>query len=172
MLNHSSSHATLSLAKRESLVSPSNYSQNLHVKRLETSNSFEMLPITPPMIPEEYGELPLFQKCASVQTTDDEMKENDLTNDTEDISNVSCAKVDKTQCRCPNCTCENCLIEPHGTDSEKNNVDAFQDIDDVVDADDDDDDSGTESCTNEELIRQLSVSSVSKSSASVLIHSC
>ena len=172
MLNHSSSHATLSLAKRESLVSPSNYSQNLHVKRLETSNSFEMLPITPPMIPEEYGELPLFQKCASVQTTDDEIKENDLANDTENMANASCAKVDKTQCRCPNCTCENCLIEPHGTDSENNNVEAFQDIDDVVDADDDDDDSGTESCTNEELIRQLSVSSVSKSSASVLIHSC
>ena len=131
-----------------------------------------MLPITPPMIPEEYGELPLFKKCASVQTTDDELKGNDLTNDNEHIANATCAKVDKAQCRCPNCKCENCLIEPLGNDSENNNIDVFQDIDNVDDNDDDDDDSGTESCTNEELIRQLSVSSVSKSSASVLIHSC
>ena len=130
-----------------------------------------MLPITPAMIPEENAEKQEDEenspekKCAACQTTTDDTLETNYLGTDSKTSEEKMYEGDMPKlCRCPNCNCSNCNQEfkhlNSGDDNQYRNSES------------DDEDSGTESYTNEEIKRKLSVSSLAKSSASVLIHSC
>ena len=148
-------------------MSPSNLSQNIHVNRLQASTSFEMLPITPTVIPEEKPEQLLQKKCAASQTTDEDAILTENSANIKEGTIKDPIKVDTpTSCRCPNCNCPNCAQDKN--DLEIDDDDAPLGSRHSVS----DEDSGTESFTHEESRRKLSVSSFAKSSASVLIHSC
>ena len=176
MTNHSSSiNVVCNAAKGVNLVSPSNLSQNLNVKRLQASTSFELLPITPPMIPEENTEKQEYdfspspeKKCAASQTIEDTLiRVNDKVGKESSKKEIPDNNREPI-CRCPNCKCANCAQEDKDSDTDNDNISRYG----FRVTDDDDDDSGTESYTNEEARRRLSVSSFAKASASVLIHSC
>lgn len=156
-----------------SLVSPSNLSQNVHVKRLQATTSLEILPMPPDIIPEENAEKQECdgqpqKKCAASQTIEDTLLPDTQCSDN-DSSKKEISDGNKQQvCRCPNCNCSNCNKAKKYSKLED---DSFVGIRYRDNDDDDDADSGTESYTNEEARRKLSVSSFAMSPASVLIHS-
>ena len=166
--NHSSSiNVVCNPSKTGGFVSPSNLPQNVHVNRLQASTSFEMLPITPTMIPEEKLEQLLQKKCAASQTTDEDGISTENSVNIKEGTKKDVIKIDTpSTCRCPNCNCPNCAQgkKDLGVDDDDNSPRGGHSVSD--------EDSGTESLTNEESRRKLSVSSFAKSSASVLIHSC
>ena len=173
MTNHSSSiHVVYNAAKVGNLVSPSNLPLNLNVKRLEESTSFDLLPITPPIIPEENNEKQDYEYSPEKKCTGSQTIEDTLIRDSQEKDKASPKKRipdnnTLTLCRCPNCKCANCTQGANDSETD----------DDIIyrggsEGSDDEEDSGTESYTNEEARRRLSVSSFAKSSAPVLFHSC
>ena len=172
MTNHSSSINVVCNSAKV-LVSPSNLSQHLNVKRLQESSSFELLPITPPpMIPEESNEKQENEyspekKSAASQTIEDTLLEENQIDEEEGLKKEISDNISPSLCRCPNCKCANCIQDDQDSETDDDNISRGG-----FEISDDDEDSGTESYTNEEARRRLSVSSFAKSSASVLIHSC
>ena len=171
MTNHSSSiNVVCNVGINGSLVSPSNLSQNAHVKRLQATTSLEILPMPPDMIPEENSEKQECEsqpqkKCAASQTTEDTPLADTQCNDNDSSKTEIFDGTKQQLCRCPNCNCSNCTeAKKHLKIVDDNMMNLrYQD-------NDDDDDSGTESYTNEEARRKLSVSSFAMAPASVLIH--
>ena len=147
----------------------SNVSQNMHNKRISRAPSLEMLPLVSAEVPEDVAETQTCdkqseRKCAASQTSEESLKEGVQDHEIEDFNQDIFTQNNKQLCRCPNCSCQNC------TRGEKRSI-GDQDKS-VNDGCDEDADSGTESYTNEESRRKLSVSSFGTSSASVLIHDC
>ena len=166
--NHSSSiNVVCNPSKNGGFVSPSNLPPHVHVNRLQASTSFEMLPISPIMIPEEKPQPFLSKKSAAVQTTteNESSKLNPIKNNEGNKNDVMNANATKS-CRCPNCNCSNCGQAENDLENDDDDDDPLR-----VGYSNSDEDSGTESL-KEELSRKLSVSSFAKSSASVLLHSC